>query len=74
MNSAVEDYSKDHYGNLKMLQSQEKIDRVLAQVKSLDLSLENQKLWLRGRLHTSRAKGVIFLVILKLSNKKSSFV
>ncbi|GIY16942.1 hypothetical protein CDAR_425042 [Caerostris darwini] len=52
-----EDYSKDSYGKMIMIQSQEKIIRNLVPVKSLEKDLEEEKVWVRGRLHTSRAKG-----------------
>lgn len=51
------DYSKDCYDKLPMLQSQEKISRQLLPVKSLDHDFGDTKVWVRGRLHTSRAKG-----------------
>ena len=51
------DYSKDCYGKLPMLQSQEKLSRELHHVKSLINDLGETKVWVRGRLHTSRAKG-----------------
>jgi len=52
-----EDVSKSHYGEMEMLQSREKIDRNLTKVKDLLPAFNEKKLWVRGRLHTSRAKG-----------------
>lgn len=54
---AVEDYSKDQYGNMKMVQSEEKLERNLFSIKCLNPKVANEKVWIRGRLHTSRAKG-----------------
>ncbi|GIY26357.1 hypothetical protein CEXT_21541 [Caerostris extrusa] len=51
-----EDYSKDSYGKMIMIQSQEKIIRNLVPVKLLEKDLGEEKIWVRGRLHTSRAK------------------
>ena len=46
------------YGQMNMIQSKEKFeDRKFTAIKNLDKNLENQMVWLRGRLHTSRAKG-----------------
>lgn len=42
---------------MKMIQSTEKLDRKLIQVKELNPSKADQIVWLRGRLHTSRSKG-----------------
>lgn len=41
-----------------MIQSKEKFeDRKFMAIKNLNQNLKNQMVWLRGRLHTSRAKG-----------------
>ena len=53
--SEQEDYSKDLYGVLPLIQSTEKPERKLLKVK--ELSAGDAKVWLRGRLHTSRSKG-----------------
>ncbi|GBO38753.1 Aspartate--tRNA ligase, cytoplasmic, partial [Araneus ventricosus] len=52
-----DDYSKDCYGNMAMIQSREKVPRTLVPVSSLEKDLGEEKVWIRGRLHTSRAKG-----------------
>jgi aspartyl-tRNA synthetase len=52
-----EDISRENYGISKMIQSTEKPDRLLIAVKNLDKSMAEQRVWIRGRLHTSRAKG-----------------
>lgn len=57
MNTDIEDVSQGKYGVSKMIQSIDKPNRVLIGVKNLNKSMTNQKIWIRGRLHTSRAKG-----------------
>uniref|UniRef100_A0A0P6E3P8 Aspartate--tRNA ligase, cytoplasmic n=1 Tax=Daphnia magna TaxID=35525 RepID=A0A0P6E3P8_9CRUS len=51
------DYSAGCYGNAVMNQSQEKLERSIIRVEDIGLSLIESKIWSRGRLHTSRAKG-----------------
>lgn len=56
-----EDISVGKYGQLNMIQSKEAYkERNFIHVKELNKKLENQTVWLRGRLHTSRAKGIYF--------------
>jgi len=52
-----EDYSKGRYGNLPLIQSKEKTDRVWTEVMDLDLSKKAERVLVRGRLHTSRGTG-----------------
>ncbi|KFM63678.1 Aspartate--tRNA ligase, cytoplasmic, partial [Stegodyphus mimosarum] len=52
-----DDYSKDSYGKMAMIQSATKVCRKLVPVSSLEHDLGDKKVWVRGRLHTSRAKG-----------------
>lgn len=56
-NAVEDDYASGCYGNMKMIQSTEKLDRSLVPVQSLGADRGDQVVWLRGRLHTSRAKG-----------------
>jgi hypothetical protein len=51
------DYSSGSYGNVVMNQSQEKLERSVLRVGDLGTSVIDKKIWARGRLHTSRAKG-----------------
>lgn len=51
------DYSSGSYGNVIMNQSQEKLERSVLRVGDLGTSVIDKKVWARGRLHTSRAKG-----------------
>ncbi|XP_018055090.1 PREDICTED: aspartate--tRNA ligase, cytoplasmic isoform X3 [Atta colombica] len=61
-----EDVSLGKYGQMNMIQSKEKFeDRKFTAIKNLDKNLENQMVWLRGRLHTSRAKGKQCFVVLR---------
>lgn len=55
-----EDVSKGRYGDFGIVQSKEKLDRKLIYVKDLTPALHEQKIWTRGRLHNSRAKGKAF--------------
>lgn len=55
----VVDVSTGFYGQMDMIQSAKKFeDREFKAIKDLDKKLESQVVWLRGRLHTSRAKGI----------------
>jgi len=45
------------YGNMEMIQSKEKIDRTVLDLKDLTPKLADQKVWVRARLQTSRSKG-----------------
>ena len=49
--------SAGRYGNQPLNQSAELLERPLRRVQQLTAELDGQRLWLRGRLHTSRAKG-----------------
>lgn len=53
-----EDVSVGKYGNLPIIQSTEKpTDRKLLHINDIGADLVEKNIWLRGRLHTSRAKG-----------------
>ncbi|XP_050057237.1 aspartate--tRNA ligase, cytoplasmic [Aphis gossypii] len=54
-----EDISVGKYGVLKMIQSSKNdvSDRVFVDVKNIMTLLADNSVWIRGRLHTSRAKG-----------------
>lgn len=56
---SVEDISIGRYGVLKMIQSSKNDvpHRVFVDVKNLTTALAKNSVWIRGRLHTSRAKG-----------------
>lgn len=56
---SVEDISVGKYGILKMIQSSKDYipNRIFVDVKNLITTLADKSVWIRGRLHTSRAKG-----------------
>lgn len=47
------------FGDLKCIQSRWKTGRVLVRMAELTPALNGQKVWVRGRVHTTRAKGVL---------------
>ncbi|CAB4055469.1 DARS [Lepeophtheirus salmonis] len=51
------DVSKGYYGKRPMIQSVDKPDIQLTPIKILSPKLSDQIIWMRARLHTSRAKG-----------------
>ncbi|KAG7210404.1 hypothetical protein KM043_011936 [Ampulex compressa] len=60
------DVSLGNYGELGVIQSKDKhADRKFTNIKDLDTKLEDQTVWLRGRLHTSRAKGKQCFIVLR---------
>ncbi|KAH0953082.1 hypothetical protein HN011_002490 [Eciton burchellii] len=64
--SETEDVSIEKYGLMDMIQSKNKYEnRKFIAIKDLDKSLENQIVWLRSRLHTSRAKGKQCFIVLR---------
>jgi len=62
----AEDCSAGCYGVMPMIQSKEKVDRTIVRIGDLTASRGGEKVWVRGRLHTSRAvgKALCSLVIL----------
>ena len=56
-NEKENDVSEGRYGNLPLNQSQEKIQRKIYKICELTPDLADKKVWVRARLHTSRAKG-----------------
>ncbi|XP_029675158.1 aspartate--tRNA ligase, cytoplasmic [Formica exsecta] len=62
----AEDVSVGKYSQMNMIQSKEKFeDRKFTAIKNLNKNLENEIVWLRGRLHTSRAKGKQCFIVLR---------
>ena len=45
------------YGVMPMIQSKEKVDRTIMRIGDLTAARAGEKVWVRGRLHTSRAVG-----------------
>lgn len=61
-----EDVSKERYGFLKMIQSEDAhLERKYVDIKELNSNRVDQVLWLRGRLHTSRAKGKQCFIVIR---------
>ena len=52
--ASEDDYSKEFYGNYPLIQSKDKVDRTLTNVVELNESLVDSRVWVRGRLNTSR--------------------
>ncbi|XP_062951015.1 aspartate--tRNA ligase, cytoplasmic isoform X1 [Cynocephalus volans] len=63
--SLREDYAKERYGISSMIQSQEKPDRVLVWVRDLTVQKADEVVWVRARVHTSRAKGKQCFLVLR---------
>ena len=62
----VDDHSSTaQFGDLKLIQSAYKSDRVWTKISSLELSSEGNEVWIRGRLHTSRVKGKAAFFVLR---------
>ncbi|KAK0078132.1 hypothetical protein PV325_003008 [Microctonus aethiopoides] len=72
----TEDVSVGCYGQTGLIQSNETHeDRKFVDVKELDSKLIEKSVWLRGRLHTSRAKGKqCFIVIRQQSSTVQGLV
>ncbi|PNI85757.1 DARS isoform 9, partial [Pan troglodytes] len=62
---AAEDYAKERYGISSMIQSQEKPDRDLVRVRDLTIQKADEVVWVRARVHTSRAKGKQCFLVLR---------
>lgn len=52
-----EDFAKDSYGLMPMIRSAEKLNRTVLDINDINESLAEKVVWIRGRLHTSRAIG-----------------
>ncbi|KAK7580781.1 hypothetical protein V9T40_001410 [Parthenolecanium corni] len=63
----AEDYSSGKYGSLGTIRSSStvKFEREFVDIKTLNASFVDQKVWIRGRVHTSRAKGKQCFLILR---------
>lgn len=60
-----EDVSAGQYGNMKLIQSSEKPQRKMYNIGTLSTSNVGENIWLRARLHNSRAKGKQCFLILR---------
>lgn len=62
------DVSAGKYGSYGIMQSEKKLDRTLIKLPELPPpSSEDKTIWIRGRLHTSRAKGKQCFFVLRQS-------
>ncbi|XP_063986010.1 aspartate--tRNA ligase, cytoplasmic isoform X2 [Diachasmimorpha longicaudata] len=62
----AEDISVGRYGQLGLIRSAETHeDRKFVDVKDLEPQIKDQTVWLRGRLHTSRAKGKQCFIVIR---------
>jgi len=59
------DVSEGKYGNYPLMQSKEKFDREIIDVKALDSKLIGKDIWVRGRVHNIRDKNAIVFVVLR---------
>ena len=57
MADAGVDVAEGRYGDLPLIQSAERIERRIYDLKELTKDLAEQKIWVRARLQTSRSKG-----------------
>ncbi|KAI5627506.1 aspartate--tRNA ligase, cytoplasmic [Silurus asotus] len=60
-----DDFAQDRYGVYALMQSQEKPDRSLVRVCELTPDRAEQTVWVRARVHTSRAKGKQCFLVLR---------
>ncbi|KDR12536.1 aspartate--tRNA ligase, cytoplasmic [Zootermopsis nevadensis] len=60
-----DDYSTGRYGQHPMVQSADIIKREFVHVRQLESNLAETTVWVRGRLHTSRAKGKQCFIVLR---------
>lgn len=66
MRLLLEDVSVGKYGILPLIKSDPTAPkRLFIYVKDLDKKLTGQTVWVRGRLHTSRAKGKQCFIVLR---------
>ncbi|XP_059092902.1 aspartate--tRNA ligase, cytoplasmic-like [Tigriopus californicus] len=63
------DVAEGKYGNLPMNQSRDKPKRTLVDIAILGAKLAGQSVWVRARLHTSRAKGKQCFFVLRQNQK-----
>ena len=61
----LDTHENGQFGDLKMIQSKYKTERVWYELKQVEPSNVNKDVWIRARIHSVRAKG-IYLTILYL--------
>ncbi|XP_006006252.1 aspartate--tRNA ligase, cytoplasmic [Latimeria chalumnae] len=60
-----DDFAQERYGVNPLIQSQEKLDRNLLRIQQLTKEKADQVVWVRARVHTSRAKGKQCFLVLR---------
>jgi len=60
-----DDFSKERYGDLEMVQSKEKTSRVWSDVCDITLTKKGERVLIRGRVHTSRGTGKQCFVMIR---------
>lgn len=63
--AAAEPKLTDTYGELPLIQSQEKSDKKYTEVKAINPELQGESFWVRGHLQNVRAKSKIAFVLLR---------
>lgn len=63
-----EDVSTGLYGNTPLIMSEKQVDRDFAPISQLNMDYVEKAVWVRGRLHTSRAKGKQCFVVIREQN------
>lgn len=53
------------FGDFEMIQSRYKTERNFVEVGELSAAMTDQKVWIRARVHSVRARGKIFFVVLR---------
>eukprot|EP00475_Leptophrys_vorax_P029037 TRINITY_DN4234_c0_g1_i1.p1 TRINITY_DN4234_c0_g1~~TRINITY_DN4234_c0_g1_i1.p1 ORF type:complete len:537 (-),score=163.86 TRINITY_DN4234_c0_g1_i1:64-1674(-) len=61
----VDDHSTAQFGDLKLIQSAYKSGRIWTKISTLQVNVEGNEVWVRGRLHTSRVKGKAAFFVLR---------
>jgi len=62
---AADDFAKDRYGDAPLIQSQSKTDRVWLRVNDINKDKVEQRVLVRGRLHTSRGAGKQCFIVVR---------
>lgn len=62
----LEDVAAGKYGNFPLIQSDRRIEeRKFTYIKDLNKSIAESNVWVRARLHTSRARGKQCFIVLR---------
>ena len=61
----IKDEPKDMFGDLVLVQSNQKTNRKFVHVSQISAKLDGENVWLRARVHTTRAKGNNCFLVLR---------